>query len=59
MFGGAGFGMANGEYINEQRKNGTYVTAYSLSGADYVVSWPMPWEENNFLLGTGIYAASQ
>lgn len=56
QFGGAGFDTANTKYLMELRKSGTFAALGTINGNDYVVTWAMPWEADNFLLRTGIYA---
>lgn len=58
VFGGMGFGSANLEYFMNLRRNGTFASTAGINGNTAIVSWPMPWETDNFLLKTGIYASA-
>jgi hypothetical protein len=41
-YGGVGFSVANTEHWTALRESGIYAGTGSVSGVDYVVTWPMP-----------------
>lgn len=44
--GGAGFSVFDAGSVLALRMAGTYVSAGTLAGTDYVVSWPMRWDDD-------------
>lgn len=43
-FGGVGFGTMNREVWLELRQSGTFAATGSVSGNDYVATWPLAWD---------------
>lgn len=42
-FGGVGFGIMNNDRWMELRQSGTFAATGSVSGNDYVATWPLAW----------------
>lgn len=55
-YGGVGFSVANTEHWTALRESGIYAGTGSVSGVDYVVTWPMPLSSADD--EPGIYAAA-
>jgi hypothetical protein len=43
-FGGVGFNTINLDRWMELRRSGTFAVTGSISGNDYVATWPLPWD---------------
>jgi hypothetical protein len=46
-FGGVGFGIMNNDRWIELRQSGTFAATGSVSGNDYVATWPLAWNGDN------------
>jgi hypothetical protein len=57
-FGGAGFNTINTDRWMELRRSGTFTVTGSISGNDYVATWPLPWDGDDAAPGMATQRAA-